>query len=282
MSAAAPAARDPASAAILRRNNVTLAGPAGAPTLLLAHGFGCDQKLWRFAAPALAADRRVALFDYVGSGQADGTAYDPVRYGSLEGYATDVVEVADALGLRGAVFVGHSVSGVVGLLAAIRRPELFSRLVLVAPSPRYVDAAPDYRGGFDRATIDGLLDLMEKNPLGWAGFLAPLVMKQPERPELEAELERSFCAMRPEVARQFARVTFLADNRADLARVRTPALILQCADDAVAPVAVGRYMHAQLAGSTYCELPVSGHCPHVTHPAETVRAIRAYLDAPAA
>lgn len=244
---------------------------------MFAHGFGCDQKLWRFVVPAFEAEFRVVRFDYVGSGQSDFGAYDVHRYGSLEGYAQDVLEVIEALDLRRVIFVGHSVSGVIGMLAAIQRPDLFERLVLVCPSPCYLNEAPDYLGGFNRSDIEGLLDLMDKNPMGWAGFLAPIVMKNAERPELGAELERSFCAMNQPVARQFARVTFFSDNRDDLAKVKTPALILQCAEDAVAPQAVGRFVQARLAGSTLVQMSATGHCPHVSHPDETIAAIRAYV-----
>ena len=261
---------------VLRRNFVTVSG-RGERAVVFAHGFGCDQKMWRFVAPAFEDDFRVVLFDYVGAGRSDGAAYDPVRYGSLEGYASDVIEVVDALGMRDVVFVGHSVSGVVGLLASIRRPELFSRMVLVCPSPCYTNQPPDYVGGFDQADIDGLLDLMDKNPLGWASVLAPIVMKNADRPELGAELELSFCAMKPDVARQFARVTFLSDNREDLAKVRTPTLVLQCTNDSVAPESVGRYVHRQIFGSTFRHLSAAGHCPHVSDAPETIRAIQAYL-----
>jgi sigma-B regulation protein RsbQ len=255
----------PRTALITKRNHVTVSGK-GDRALVFAHGFGCDQKMWRFVAPAFEDDFRVVLLDYVGCGRSDFAAYDPVRYDSLEGYANDLIEVIDMLKLSQVVLVGHSVSSMIGLLASIARPELFSRLVLVCPSPRYINAEPDYVGG-----------LMDKNPLGWAGFLAPLVMKNPDRPELREKLERSFCEMIPAVARQFARVTFLSDNRADLAQVRTPALILQCQDDNVAPEVVGRYMHQHLAGSSFHALRATGHCPHVSHPAETIAAIRAYL-----
>ncbi len=261
---------------VLRRNSVHITG-RGKTALVMAHGFGCDQKVWRFVAPALEDDFRVVRFDYVGAGRSEKAAYDPGRYASLEGYADDVIEVITAAGLREVVFVGHSVSGIVGLLAAIRRPELFARLILVCPSPRYINEKPGYLGGFDRPDIEGLLDLMEKNPSGWAGFLAPIVMKNADRPELEAELEGSFCAMDPAVARQFARVTFLSDNRDDLAKVTTPALILQCADDSVAPESVGRFMQARLEGSTYHAMRATGHCPHLSHPEETIAAIRGYL-----
>jgi len=244
---------------------------------VFAHGFGCDQRMWRFVAPAFEEEFRVVLFDYVGAGRSDGTAYDPVRYGSLDGYASDVIEVIDALGLRDVVFVGHSVSSVVGLLASIRRPELFSKMVLVCPSPCYINQPPGYVGGFNRSDIDGLLDLMDKNPSGWAGFLAPIVMKNAERPELGAELEASFCAMKPEVARQFARVTFTSDNREDLAKVRTPTLVLQCTNDSVAPESVGRFVQRQIFGSAFRQLSASGHCPHVSDAPETIRAIQDYL-----
>ena len=264
------------STSILKRNFVTVSG-RGERALVFAHGFGCDQKMWRFVAPAFEEDFRVVLFDYVGAGRSDGAAYDPVRYGSLDGYASDVIEVIDALGMRDVVFVGHSVSSVIGLLASIRRPELFSRMVLVCPSPCYVNQTSGYVGGFNQTDIEGLLDLMDKNPLGWAGFLAPIVMKNADRPELGAELERSFCAMKPEVARQFARVTFLSDNREDLVKVRTRTLVLQCSNDSVAPESVGRFVHRQIFGSTFRQLNASGHCPHVSDAPETIRAIRSYL-----
>ncbi len=265
---------DPTS--VLKRNFVTVSG-RGERALVFVHGFGCDQRMWRFVAPAFEKEFRVVLFDYVGAGRSDGAAYDPVRYGSLDGYASDVIEVIDALGLRDVVYVGHSVSCVVGVLASLRRPELFSRMVLVCPSPCYINQPPGYLGGFNLIDIEGLLDLMDKNPLGWAGFLAPIVMKNPDRPELGAELERSFCAMKPDVARQFARVTFLSDNREDLAKVRTPALVLQCTNDSVAPESVGRFVHRQILGSTFRQLSASGHCPHVSDAPETIRAIQAYL-----
>lgn len=265
---------------VLRRNRVRTCG-SGSDTLLFAHGFGCDQKLWRLVAPAFEATHRVALFDYVGSGGSDLSAYDERRYSSLEGYADDVVEVIEALGSPRVVFVGHSVSSMIGALAAARRPDLFRRLVMVCPSPSYLNEPPDYHGGFERADIEGLLSLMEKNPLGWAGFLAPVVMKNPERPELEGELRASFCAMDPRVARQFAAATFWSDNRADLARVSTPALVLQCTDDAIAPMEVGRFVQSRLQRGSLRVMRATGHCPHVSHPEETIEAIRDYLAGPA-
>ncbi|HEX8557464.1 MAG TPA: alpha/beta hydrolase [Pyrinomonadaceae bacterium] len=263
---------------VLRRNNVKVSG-RGARPLVFAHGFGCDQNMWRYVAPAFEEDFRVVLFDYVGSGKSDLQAYDPARYSTLDGYARDVLEVCAALSLKRAVFVGHSVSAVVGLLASIREPRLFSRLVLIGPSPCYVNHPPDYRGGFERADIEGLLDLMERNYIGWANFLAPAVMKNPERPELARELEESFCSTDPRVARRFAEATFLSDNRADLARVTVPSLIMQCAEDAIAPDEVGDYLSRNLPGGTLRRLEATGHCPHMSHPEETVRVIREYLAA---
>ncbi len=246
--------------------------------MLFAHGFGCDQTMWRFVAPAFEATHRVALFDHVGCGGADLTAYDVRRHGSLDGYAEDVLAVCEALDLREVIYVGHSVSAMIGLLASIREPARFSRLVLIGPSPRYLNDPPAYQGGFERRDLEGLLDLMDSNHVGWANFLAPLVMGNGDRPELTQELQASFCATDPFVARRFAEVTFLGDNRADLAKVTRPSLIVQCTRDAIAPREVGAYMHGALRDSTLRELDASGHCPHMSHPAETIDVIRAYLE----
>jgi len=249
--------------------------------MLFAHGFGCDQNMWRFVAPAFEDDYRVVLFDYVGSGKSDLSAYDPERYASLEGYASDVLDVCHALDLRDVVFVGHSVSSMVGVLAAEREPERFARLVLIGPSPRYVNDAPDYVGGFERSDIEGLLETMEKNYIGWANFLAPAIMANPDRPELAGELEASFCSTDPEIARRFAEATFYSDNRADLPRLTIPSLVLQCSADIIAPTAVGEYVHRVTPRSTFRQLQATGHCPHMSHPDETVAAIREYLARPA-
>jgi sigma-B regulation protein RsbQ len=263
---------------VLKRNNVKVSG-RGARALVFAHGFGCDQNMWRFVAPEFEGDYRVVLFDYVGSGKSDLGAYDPKKYSTLAGYAQDVLDVCHALGLRDVLFVGHSVSSVVGMLAAIREPGLFARLVLVGPSPCYVNDPPDYHGGFERADILGLLDLMEKNYIGWANFLAPVVTKNPERPELARELEESFCSTDPRVARRFAEATFLSDHRGDLAGVPVRSLIMQCSEDAIAPAGVGEYLRRNLPGSTLRLLQATGHCPHLSHPEETVRVIKEYLKA---
>jgi sigma-B regulation protein RsbQ len=259
------------------RNNVVTRGHGTQP-MLFAHGFGCDQTMWRFVTPAFENDYRIVLFDYVGSGKSDWSAYDPQRYATLEGYARDVLEICHELDLRDVIFVGHSVSSMVGVLAANHEPERFSRLILIGPSPRYINDS-DYVGGFERADIEGLLDTMERNYLGWASFLTPVIMKNPERPELTKELEASFCSTDPEIARRFAEATFYADNRADLAEVRVPSLVLQCSEDAIAPPEVGEYMHRHLNDSTFRVMQATGHCPHMSHPEETIRLMKDYLAA---
>ncbi|WP_233498685.1 alpha/beta fold hydrolase [Blastococcus sp. TF02A-26] len=265
---------------VVARNRVRISGaPQGRP-MLFAHGFGCDQAMWRHVAPAFETDHRVVLFDHVGSGGSDLSAYDPVRYGSLRGYADDVVEICRELDLTDVVLVGHSVSAMIGVLAVRAAPELFGALVMVGPSPRYVDDG-DYTGGFSRADIAGLLDSLDANHLGWSAAMAPVIMGNPGQPELAEELTNSFCRTDPDIARQFARVTFLSDNRADLAGVAVPTLVLQCSEDAIAPEVVGRYVHAQVPGSTFVQLAATGHCPHLSAPDETVAAIRGWLSVPA-
>jgi sigma-B regulation protein RsbQ len=261
---------------ILRRNNVRISGKGEQP-LMFAHGFGCDQNMWRFVAPAFADDYKIVLFDYVGSGKSDLSAYSAGRYGALDGYARDVLEICDALALEDVIFVGHSVSSMIGVLAAIARPGLFKSLIQIVPSPCYINHPPDYTGGFDRADIAGLLDMMDKNYMGWASFLAPVIMKNAERPELGRELEESFCSTDPTIARRFAEATFYSDNRADLANLKTPSLIIQVTDDAIAPVSVGEFMHANLPQSTLHLMEASGHCPHMSHPRETIKIIKDYL-----
>jgi sigma-B regulation protein RsbQ len=259
------------------RHNTTIAGRAeGAPAMVLAHGFGCDQSMWRLVAPAFEDDYRVVLFDHIGAGGSDLTAYDPDRHASLEGYADDVVELLEELALGPVVFVGHSVSATIALLAAARRPELFDRLVLVGPSPRYIDD-DGYRGGFTAEEIDELLGTMDANYLGWSAFIAPVIMGNADRPELGEELTNSFCRTDPAIAKRFARTTFLSDNRADLAAVRTPSLVVQCREDAIAPVEVGEYVHDRLADSKLVLIDAVGHCPNLSAPGELITAMREYL-----
>lgn len=262
---------------VWKRNNVKVFGK-GAQPILFAHGFGCNQNMWRFITPAFEEAYRIVLFDYVGSGNSDPSAFDFVRYSSLEGYAEDVLDICRALDLRNVIFVGHSVSSMIGVLAANREPDRFSRLIMVGPSPRYINDA-GYVGGFERPDIEGLLDLMDKNYIGWANFLAPVIVKNEARPELTKELNDSFCSTDPKITRRFAETTFFADNRADLPHVRVPSLILQCVEDAIAPIEVGHYLHRTLPGSTLHVLKATGHCPHISHPEETIEAIRSYLGA---
>jgi sigma-B regulation protein RsbQ len=258
---------------VLRRNNVAITGDLTGPTIMFAHGFGCSQASWRLVAPAFEATHRVVLFDHVGAGESDLTAYDRAKYDSLQGYATDVLEILDALDADDVTFVGHSVSAMIGVLAANRNPAPFAQLVLVGPSPRYVDDA-GYRGGFAQPDIMGLLDALDANYLGWSEQMAPVIMGNPDRPELGEDLTQSFCRIDPAIARQFAHVTFLSDNRRDLAEVSVPTLVIECTDDVIAPTGVGQYVHESITGSRLVTLPVTGHIPLLSGPEPLIDAIR--------
>jgi sigma-B regulation protein RsbQ len=261
---------------VLARNNVRVGGRVDGRPIVFAHGFGCDQNMWRFVAPAFEADHRTVLFDHVGAGGSDLNAYDPARYGSLAGYADDVVEICRELEVADAVFVGHSVSAMIGVLAAARAPEAIGALVMVGPSPRYIDDA-GYVGGFAETDIQELLESMESNFLGWSSAMAPAIMANADRPELGEELTASFCRTDPEIAARFARVTFTSDNRTDLATVSVPTLVLQCSDDVIAPPEVGEFVHQQIPGSVLVRMAATGHCPNLSAPQETIDAIRAFL-----
>jgi sigma-B regulation protein RsbQ len=261
---------------VLTRNNVTLGGRTGAQLMVFAHGYGCDQNMWRFVTPAFSRGYQTVAFDFVGAGGSDLSAYDPQRYASLDGYATDLLEVLRALDARDAIFVGHSVSAMIGVLAANREPDRFAALVLVGPSPRYT-ADGGYDGGFTEADIEDLLTSLDRNYLGWSGTMAPVIMGNGDRPELGAELTASFCRTDPEIAKRFARATFLSDNRADLGQVSRPTLVLQCSDDPIAPDFVGEYVHAHIPGSTLVRLRATGHCPNLSAPAETTAAIADFV-----
>ncbi len=262
---------------VQRRNNVRVRGHGG-PPLMFAHGFGCDQNMWRFVAPAFEDAYRVVLFDHVGAGHSDAAAYDPRKYATLDGYAYDVLDICEELQLTDVIFVGHSVSAMIGVLAAKREPARFKALVLIGPSPRYLDDT-DYVGGFSREDIDGLLAALDSNYLGWASTMAPAIMGNADRPELGQELANSFCRTNPEIASQFARVTFLSDNRDDLASVRAPTLILQCSQDVIAPRAVGEYIHRHMPTSQLVFMKATGHCPNLSASEETRALIRAFVDA---
>lgn len=263
------------NAPIAERLNVSV-GPGVGTTMVFAHGFGCDQNMWRNVAPAFDASHRTILFDLVGAGGSDLGAYDPVKYATLDGYAEDVVALARELGIENGIFVGHSVSAMIGILAARKAPELFDRLVLVGPSPRYIDDG-DYVGGFTEPQILELLEFLDSNHLGWSQAMAPMIMGNPDRPELSEELTASFCRTDPDIAKSFARTTFLADNRADLAGIEARVLILQCAEDVIAPVCVGEYMRDAIVGSELVMIDATGHCPHLSAPAETIAAIKAFV-----
>jgi sigma-B regulation protein RsbQ len=263
---------------VVARHNVVVRGNLSGQPMVFAHGYGCDQNMWRFVAPRFEATHRVVLFDHIGAGSSDLTAYDVERHASLEGYATDVLELLDALDLRDVVFVGHSVSAMIGVLAAAREPERFAKLVLVGPSPRYTDEG-DYVGGFSERDIEEMLDALDSNFLGWSAAMGPAIMGNAERPELAEELVESFCRTDPAIAKRFARATFTADNRADLQRVSVPTLVLQCTEDVIAPVSVGQYVADRMPRAELVMLHATGHCPNLSAPQATGDAIAAFVSA---
>jgi sigma-B regulation protein RsbQ len=260
---------------VLERNNVKLLSE-GEKTILFAHGFGCDHNMWRYVTPAFVDEFKVVVFDNVGAGESDRSQFDPAKYATLQGYATDVQEIIRAIGSEQIIFVGHSVSALVGILAAIESPELFSRLILVGPSPSYINDG-DYVGGFNRDDIEQMLEFLDTNYLGWSSAMAPAIMGNADRPALADELENSFCRTDPKIAQHFARTTFLSDHRADLDKLMVPSLILQCSDDVIAPDAVGKYMHEKLRNSDFVQMKATGHCPNLSAPEETIFEIRRYL-----
>ncbi|MGF6770846.1 sigma-B regulation protein RsbQ [Paraburkholderia sp. GAS199] len=268
---------------IAQRNNIRMTGSgtrAAKRTMVMAHGFGCDQTMWRYLTPAFEHDYRIVTFDLVGSGSSDLSAYDAGKYNSLEGYAADLIEivneVTDADAREPVVFVGHSVSAMIGLIAGVRSPGLFAAQIMVGPSPCYVNDG-DYIGGFSRADIEDLLSTLEGNYLGWSSTMAPVIMGAPDQPELGVELTNSFCRTNPEIAQHFARVTFLSDHRDLLPRATAPTLILQSSDDIIAPCSVGEYMHRMMPASTLNVIENTGHCPHLSSPAASAAAISAFL-----
>lgn len=263
---------------ILARNNVNIIDGDG-PVLLYAHGFGCNQNMWDRVTPAFKSTHKQVLFDYVGSGKSDISAFDAVKYSELSGYAQDVLDICDALDLRsGVTFVGHSVSCSVGLLASIARPELFDKLVLLGPNPCFVNHPPEYIGGFEKEDLEGLLDLMDQNYIGWANYFAPVVSAKGASGAVTKELSDSFCSTDPTVARVFTKATFFSDNRSDIAKVKVPCLILQHRTDTLAPISVGEYIHSQLAESRLKILDVQGHCAHMAEPLLVVEAMHDFLN----
>ncbi len=260
---------------ITKRNNIVARGQ-GAQAMLFAHGFGCDQNMWRYVAPAFEEDYKVILFDYVGAGQSDLSTYDPKKYSQLEGYAEDIIEIIGSLQLKDIIFVGHSVSAVIGMIAYKKFPALFKSLIMIGPSPSYINEG-DYTGGFSRSQVEELLEFLDNNHLGWSVAMAPVIMGNPERQELSDELANSFCSTDPAIANQFARATFLSDKRELLSSVNIPVLILQCTDDVIAPQVVGEYIHEQIKGSKLVIMEATGHCPNLSAPAETLAAIKQFL-----
>jgi sigma-B regulation protein RsbQ len=266
---------------VIARHHITVTGNPAGQAMVFAHGFGCDQHMWREVAPRFEDEYRVVLFDHVGAGRSDLSAFDPERYGSLRGYADDVLEIFHELDLHDVVFVGHSVSAMIGVLAAAAEPRLFARLVLVGPSPRYIDDV-GYTGGFSREDIDVLLESLVSNYLGWSSAMAPVMVGNADRPALGEELTESFCRTDPAIAKHFARVTFLSDNRADLPRVHVPTLVLQCSDDVIAPVEVGQFVSRAMPDATLVMLDATGHCPNLSAPEQTAAAIASFLRIPRA
>ncbi|QHL86535.1 alpha/beta fold hydrolase [Nibribacter ruber] len=259
----------------LTRNNVTVKGN-GPQAIVFAHGYGCDQTMWRLITPAFEQDYTVVLFDHVGFGGADTSKYTLDRYSSLQSYAVDILEICEQLQLQDAIFVGHSVSAMIGVLASIIDPVRFKKLVLIGPSPRYINDQ-DYVGGFTQEEIDGLLESLESDYLKWSEALAPVIMGNPDKPHLGQELTEVFCKSNATVAKDFARITFLSDNREDLKNLAVETLILQCSEDIIAPLPVGAYMHQQLPHSKLQILKATGHCPNLSAPEETIAAIKAFL-----
>ena len=260
---------------VLKRNNVKVIGKGQTP-MLFAHGYGCDQNMWRYVYPAFEEEYKVVLFDHVGFGKADVSGYTPKKYGSLHAYAMDMLEIIEALQLKDVIFVGHSVSAMIGVLAAIKKPNLFQKLVLVGPSPRYINDK-GYIGGFERKDIDGLLQSLDSDYLSWAGAIAPVIMGNADRPELSDELATSFCSSNQEIAKNFAYLTFLSDNRQDLQKLKVPSLIIQCKEDVIAPLEVGEYMQKNTPESQMVVLEATGHCPNLSAPEETVKTIQHFL-----
>ncbi len=260
---------------VLQRNNVAVRG-SGEKAMVFAHGFGCDQNMWRLVYPAFENEYKIVLFDHVGAGKSDLSAYDREKYSDLNGYADDVVEIIRELELNDVIFVGHSVSAMIGALASIKAPELFESIVMVGPSPRYIDQG-EYRGGFSQSQIEELLDFLDDNHMGWSAAMGPTIMGNPDRPELSEELVNSFCRTDPDIARHFARVTFTSDNRDDLPRVKTRSLVLQCKEDVIAAPHVGEYVHEKLPDSEFALLDATGHCPNLSAPDEVISAMRNFL-----
>ncbi len=263
------------NSSIEERFNINILGNGTQP-MLFAHGYGCDQNMWRFVYPHFEQDYKIILFDYIGAGKSDLSAYSNNKYDSLQAYADDIISICKHLNLKDVIFVGHSVSAMIGVLANKKAPTLFSKMVMVGPSPRYINDE-NYNGGFEESSIQELLTTLDSNYLGWSQTMAPVIMGNDDRPHLGEELSNSFCSTDPEIAKNFARVTFLSDNRADLPAIKIPCLILQCRNDVIAPIEVGEYTAKSIPNSTLKILNATGHCPNLSAPEETTAAIKEFL-----
>jgi sigma-B regulation protein RsbQ len=258
-----------------QRNNIKVIGNGKQP-MLFAHGYGCDQNMWRYITPAFEEDYKIILFDHVGFGSSDISEFSPERYNSLKAYANDLLEICEELDLKDVVFVGHSVSAMIGVLAAIKQPEKFSKLVLIGPSPRYINDE-NYIGGFSEESILEMLDTLESDYLGWSNAIAPVIMGNQDKPALSEELAGSFCRSNEEIAKNFAKITFLSDNREDVKHLQTETLILQCSEDVIAPLSVGEYLKQNIPANKFIKLKATGHCPNLSAPEETIAAIKSFL-----
>ncbi|RUL53212.1 alpha/beta fold hydrolase [Lysinibacillus antri] len=262
---------------VIKRNNVKVMG-RGEQTILFAHGFGCDQKMWQYIAPTFAMNYRVVLFDYVGSGNSDITAYESEKYNTLHGYAQDVLDIIEELNLQHVLFVGHSISSMIGMYAAIQRPQYFDKLIMIGPSPCYLNDTDGYVGGFEKEDIKELLEMMEMNFAGWASFMAPFALSQPDDAKLTQQLKSDFVSTNPRVAREFAEVTFFSDCRSKLPFLKVPTLIIQCSNDSIVPIKVGEFLHKHIQNSKLLVMDAKGHYPHISQPLETIEIINEYLN----
>lgn len=262
---------------IIKKNNVKVVGK-GEQVILCAHGFGCEQSMWKYITPMFMDRYKIIVFDYVGAGLSDLSAYNSEKYGELDGYKQDILDVIDELHLQEVILIGHSISSMIGMLAAIERPEVFKKLIMIGPSPCYLNTDDGFKGGFEKEDVEELLLMMEMNFTGWASYMAPVGMGEEASQHLTQDLEQVFISTNPKIAREFAEVTFYSDYRHRLHEMQVPTLILQCAEDSIVPLHIGSYLHQQLANSTLRVMKIKGHYPHISHPRETYVEINNFLE----
>lgn len=261
---------------VVERNNVRIIGE-GEQTIICAHGFGCEQSMWQYIAPSFTEKYKLVLFDYVGAGLSDLSAYSTDKYATLDGYKQDVLDLVDGLQLENSIFIGHSISSMIGMLAAIERPEIFEKIIMIGPSPCYLNKSDGFQGGFEESDVWELLELMEINFSGWASYMAPTTMGDDATQELKDGLRDVFVSTNPKIAREFAEVTFFSDYRSRLSELTVPTLIVQCSEDSIVPLHVGEYLHENLGNSELKVMQAKGHYPHISHPVETVELITNFL-----